>query len=460
MNAIDQVLGFLAQEQGKAEERLFEFLRIPSVSADSRHAQDVRQAAQWVLDFCRNSGLSGELVEGNGHPLVYAQTPQRAGLPTVLVYGHYDVQPAENVELWTTPPFEPAVRNGAVYARGASDDKGQVLTHLLSARAWKAVAGEWPINLKFIIEGEEEIGSHLLGDFLPQAQEKLKCDCVVISDGSQFGPDVPAITYGLRGIAYFELRVRGPNNDLHSGAFGGAVTNPATALVRMLASLLDEKGRISIEGFYDDVDPPSEDERARLRALPFDERNFYQSLGVETGIGEEGFTALERRWIRPTYDVCGVWGGYQGEGAKTVIPAKAGAKISFRLVPRQRPEKVRELLVKHLESVCPPGVSFELIDLHGSPAVVTPLSSPFIKAAEKALQAVFPNPPVFTREGGSIPIVSQFQEMLGADVLLLGWGQYDDNAHGPDEKFALADFHRGTMASARLWEEIRRLNVS
>lgn len=458
MSQIEQVAAFIRSNEEVAVQRLCQFLRIPSVSADQKYQNDIRRAAEWVASTLREAGLKTEIIEGRGHPLVYAETPPRTGVPTVLIYGHYDVQPAENVHLWTSAPFEPTIRNGAVYARGASDDKGQILTHLLSVWAWKQVTGDWPINFKFVIEGEEETGSHVLERFLEQAAERLKCDCVVISDGSQFAPDQPAITYGLRGIAYFEIRVSGPSHDLHSGAFGGTVTNPATALARMLAGLLDERGRVNIPGFYDDVDPPTPEERERLRKLPFDERAFWKSLGVDTAIGEEGYTVLERRWIRPTYEVCGLWGGYQGEGAKTVIPAEAGAKISFRLVPRQRPEKIRELLLRRLEALCPPGVRFKLIDLHASPAVVTPLDSPYVKAAERALKAVFPNPPVFTREGGSIPIVSKFQENLQAPVLLLGWGQYDDNAHGPDEKFLLVDFHRGTLASAYLWAEMQALS--
>mgnify|MGYP001186448015 CR=1 FL=1 len=457
MRDIDRVIAYLQSEQQAAVDRLCQFLRIPSVSADSKYASDVRRAAEWVGSFLRDAGLKTETIENHGHPLILAETPHQDGLPIVLIYGHYDVQPAENIHLWTSSPFEPTIRNGAIYARGASDDKGQLLTHMLSVQAWKQVTGSWPVNFKFIVEGEEETGSHVLQRFLEQAGDRLACDCVVISDGSQFGPDQPAITYGLRGIAYFELRVSGPSHDLHSGVFGGTVTNPANALAQMLAGLIDDEGRVNIPGFYDDVDPPTPEERERLRQLPFDEKAFWQSLGVDSAVGEVGYTVLERRWIRPTYDVCGIWGGYHGEGAKTVIPAEAGAKISFRLVPRQQPGRVRELLERRLKELCPPGVRFQLIDLHGSPAVVTPLDSPFIKAAEKALRAVFPNPPVFTREGGSIPIVSKFQERLRADVLLLGWGQYDDNAHGPDEKFLLADFHRGTLASAYLWEEIREI---
>jgi len=456
----EQIKGFLESRRATSERILADFLAIPSVSADPHHRADVVRAAKWVAEFLSQMGLHTEVAQpAPGHPVVYAETPYRAGLPTVLVYGHYDVQPAENPALWESPPFEPTIRGGAIYARGASDDKGQVLTHLLSVQAWYEVTKSWPINFKFVIEGEEEVGSLVLEKFLDENGDRLSCDCVVISDGNQFGPDQPAITYGLRGIAYFELRVKGPSRDLHSGSFGGTVTNPATALTMILGRIMGPDGRIAIPGFYDDVVPLSDEERRRLRELPFDERAFWATLGVEAALGEPGYTVLERRWARPTFEVCGLWGGYQGEGAKTVIPSQAGAKISFRLVPRQDPTRIRQALLAYLAKICPVGVEYELVDLHASPAVLTSLDSPYIKAAENAIKAAFPRPPVFTREGGSIPIVSLFQQRLGADILLLGWGQDDDNTHAPNEKFSLADFHRGTLASAYLWEFIRQIAV-
>jgi acetylornithine deacetylase/succinyl-diaminopimelate desuccinylase-like protein len=355
------------------------------------------------------------------------------------------------------PPFEPSRRNGNLFARGATDDKGQILTHIKSAEAWIKTAGKLPINLKFLIEGEEEVGSHALEIFLAKHSDRLACDCAVISDGNQFAPDVPAICYGLRGITCYELRLTGPNRDLHSGSFGGAVTNPANALTQILAGLIDSHGKVQMPGFYDDVVPLSERERKEFASLPFDEQSFFKQIGVSAAVGEEGYTSLERRWARPTFDICGMWSGYQGEGAKTILPATAGAKISFRLVPNQDPAKITAGLKQRLKELCPPGIQYELIDSHGSHAVTVPLDSPYIEAAARALEQAFGRRPVFTREGGSIPIVIDFSKKLKAETLLLGWGQDDDNAHSPNEKICLADFHRGIKASARLWEELSKI---
>lgn len=457
----EPVLQFLEKNRSRAEQTLAELLAIPSVSADPKYRADVKRAADWIASFLRAMGMKTEEIKvHDGHPVVFGETPHQDGLPTVLVYGHYDVQPAEDPALWTTPPFQPTVRDGNIFARGASDDKGQLLTHLLSVQAWYEVHQRWPLNFKFVIEGEEETGSHVLERVLDQYADRLACQCIVISDGNQFAPGQPAITYGLRGIAYYEVRLSGPSRDLHSGSFGGTVTNPATALAMIVGRLMSEDGRIDIPGFYDDVIPPSPEERERLRQLPFNKQAYWKSLGVDGAIGEPGYSLLERRWVRPTYEVCGIWGGYQGEGSKTVIPASAGAKISFRLVPAQDPEKIRQCVLARLKQLCPPGIKLEMIDHHASPPVVTSLTSPFIKAAEQAIGAAFGKPPVLTREGGSIPIVSSFQQRLGADVLLIGWGQDDDNAHAPNEKFSLADFHTGTLASAYLWDFIRRANVA
>jgi succinyl-diaminopimelate desuccinylase len=313
--------------------------------------------------------------------------------------------------------------------------------------------------VKFVIEGEEEVGSESLNQFLGRSADKLACDVIVISDMSQFGPEQPAITYGLKGIAYFELRLIGPKQDLHSGTFGGAVTNPVNVLARMLAALVDEDGRVQIPGFYDDVEPLSDQERSQIAALPFDEGAFMDQIGVDGVTGERGFTTLERRWARPTCDVNGIWGGYQGEGGKTVLPAEAGAKFSFRLVPNQSPEKITANLRTMLAGRCPPGIKMELIDMHSAPGMVVPLDSPYMAAAAEAIERGFGRRPVFIREGGSIPIVTAFRERLGVDTLLLGWGQDDDNTHGPNEKFCLADYHRGSKASAYLWEELSKIGT-
>lgn len=452
-SAIDQ---YLDTHAARFEDELCEFLRIPSVSAAPDCREEMHRAADWVADQFRRMRFSAEVIPTSGHPMVYAESPKVEGAPTVLVYGHYDVQPPDPLEKWTSPPFEPTRREGQIFARGATDDKGQLLTHLKGVEAWITVEGRLPLNLKFLIEGEEEVGSHGLEQYLATHADRLACDCVVVSDGAQFAPGVPAITYGLRGIAYYELRVSGPNRDLHSGSFGGSVTNPANALAKILAGLVDSQGRVTIPGFYDGVVPLTDRERKEMADLPFNEREFFEHIGVSGAVGEAGYTTLERRWARPTYDICGLWSGYQGEGAKTVLPAMAGAKFSFRLVPNQDPTKITPALKQRLDELCPQGATYELIDLHGAPGVLVPLDSPYIEAAARAIEHSFGRRPVFTREGGSIPIVTSFHHRLHADVLLLGWGQEDDNCHSPNEKFTLADFHRGIKASARLWEELSK----
>jgi acetylornithine deacetylase/succinyl-diaminopimelate desuccinylase-like protein len=454
MSKID---AYLSANAGRFEDELCDFLRIPSVSAAPDRKPDMQRAAQWVQEQFRQLGLQAEIVPTSGHPLVYAESAAVAGAPTVLVYGHYDVQPADPLELWSTPPFEPTRRDGNLFARGATDDKGQMLTHIKSAQAWIEVEGRLPLRLKYIIEGEEEVGSHGLQEFIAASAERLACDCVVISDGGKFSREIPAITYGLRGIAYYELRVTGPNRDLHSGSFGGSVTNPAIALAKIMAAMIDERGKVRLPGFYDDVVPLSERERQQFAALPFSDPQFFADIGVSGAVGEAGYTVLERRWARPTFDICGLTSGYQGDGAKTVLPSKASAKFSYRLVPNQSPAKITAALRQWLPGVTPPGVTVELIDWHGAPGVLVPLESPYVAAATKALEHAFGRPPVYTREGGSIPIVTTFYETLKADTLLLGWGQDDDNTHSPNEKFALADFHRGAKASARLWEELSKI---
>ncbi|MEN0109563.1 MAG: dipeptidase [Planctomycetota bacterium] len=452
-------LGFMAdsaapntEADGAAREAaLFELLRIPSVSADSRHRADVAAAADWVEARLRGAGLAVDRLPTPGAPILYAETPPVDGAPVALVYGHYDVQPPDPLKLWESPPFEPTVRNGAVYARGATDDKGQMLTHLLAVESLMAEGGPLPMQVKLLIEGEEEVGSEHLESAVAAHRDRLACDVVVVSDSSQFAPGVPAVTYGLRGIAYYELLVDGPDSDLHSGTFGGGVTNPANVLAKLLAALVDEKGRIRVPGFYDAVRPLTDRERDEFRNLPFDEAEFRSKLGVDGVSGEAGYTTLERRWARPTCDINGLWSGYQGEGAKTVLPAKAGAKVSFRLVPDQDPGRVTAGLHELLQPLVPPGAKLTIVDHHGAPGVVFPLESPFMEAAASAIEAGFGARPVFIREGGSIPIVNTFARELGADVLLLGWGQNDDNCHAPNEKFNLDDFHRGYHASRALW---------
>jgi succinyl-diaminopimelate desuccinylase len=450
---------YIDAQRAQFEEDLCELLRIPSVSADSTHIQDIRLAADWMVNQFKEIGLTVELIETEGHPIVYAESAAVAGAPVALIYGHYDVQPPDPLEEWISPPFEPTRRDGNLYARGATDDKGQMLTHVKSAQTWLKTKGSLPLQLKFVIEGEEEVGSGSLVTFLEKEQKRLACDLVVVSDTSQFGPGQPAITYGLRGIAYYEVQLTGPKQDLHSGTFGGSIMNPANALAKMLASLIDEDGRIQVPGFYDDVVPLTDKEREQFAALPFDEGRFMTQLGVKALSGEKSYSTLERRWARPTFDINGIWGGYQGEGAKTVIPCRASAKFSFRLVPKQDPAKLTDALREMLASVCPPGITMNLIDHHGAPGFLVPLDSPYIDAAAKAIERGFGHAPVFIREGGSIPIVTNFSKSLDADVLLLGWGLNDDNTHSPNEKFSLADFHRGIKASTRLWHELGRIEV-
>lgn len=449
---------FLEANRQAFVESLKELLRIPSVSTDSRHKADVKKAAAWVADQLGNLGFETEVHPTAGHPIVFAQSPPVPGKPVALIYGHYDVQPPDPVELWKTPPFEPTEVDGNIVARGATDDKGQMLTHILGAMAWMKTVGELPIQVKFLIEGEEEIGSPNLPPFIEQNKEALANDVVVVSDSSQFAPGQPAITYGLKGIAYFELKVTGPNRDLHSGTFGGSVRNPANALCYLLSTLIDEHGWIHIPGFYDDVIPLTGDERERFAELPFDDEMFKKVLGVDEVFGEEGYTTLERRWARPTLDINGLTSGYQGEGAKTVLPSTASAKLSCRLVPNQDPHKIGQALRDHLNKICPLGVKLELVEHHGSPGFVSATDSPYMQAAQVAIEKGFGTAPVLIREGGSIPIVATFAQELNSDVLLLGWGLDDDNTHSPNEKFNLADFQRGIEASAHLWAELAKIN--
>lgn len=457
MSKLDE---YLEEHRERFEEELCELLRIPSVSTDGLHQAEIRQAGEWLRNHFQDIGLETELVETGGNPIVFAQSPPVPGVPVALVYGHYDVQPADPVEAWTSPPFEPTRREGNVYARGATDDKGQMFTHVKSAEAWNRTVGKLPVQLKFVIEGEEEVGSSGLQDWLEREPDRLAADVAVVSDSSQFGPGQPAVTYGLRGIAYFELRLTGPKQDLHSGTFGGAVTNPINCLTRMMASLIDDRGRVQIAGFYDDVLALGDGEREQFASLPFDEAAFMRRIGVEGVSGEDGYTTLERRWARPTFDINGIWGGYQGEGSKTVIPSTAGVKFSFRLVPNQDPAKIQHALRDQLERLCPPGIQMELIDRHSATGVVVPLQSPYMEAAASAIEHGFGCSPLFIRQGGSIPIITIFHEKLGIAPLLLGWGQDDDNTHSPNEKFSLADFHRGIKTSAHLWNAISKIQIN
>ncbi len=457
MASVDAYLG---AHRADFEEQLKALIRIPSVSAQPDHDADTRRAAEWIRDDLTAMGLPAELIETKRHPLVYAEWLGAAGKPTLLIYGHYDVQPPEPLEPWVSPPFEPTVRDGNLFARGATDDKGQMLTHLKAAEAWLKTVGKLPVNVKFLIEGEEEVGGANLEEYVARHADRLACDYAVISDSSQLAPGMPAITYGLKGLAYFELLVQGANRDLHSGTYGGAVANPINALCEILATLKGPDGKIRIAGFYDRVKPLEEWERADFAKLPFSEAAFQADLAVPALTGEAGYSTLERKWARPTCDINGIFGGYAGPGPKTVLPCKAGAKFSFRLVPDQDPQTVERQLRDHLTRVCPQGVTYELLTHHGAPAVLVDVDTPGVRAAMRAVETGFGTKPVFIREGGSIPVVGLIKQRLGVDTLLLGWGQNDDNLHGPNEKFSLADFHRGIKSSAHLFDELAHETAS
>lgn len=451
-------LDTLAKSAERHLHELTEWLRIPSVSSDSSRHEQVAEAADWLVKKFTAADLKVELIPTEGHPMVLAETPEVKNAPVVLVYGHYDVQPVEPLDEWISPPFEPTVRDGNLYARGATDDKGQVLTHVHSVCDWLSSGQPLPLQIKFLIEGEEEVGSENLEKMLPKMRDQLACDCVVISDSGQYSDGQPAITYGLRGIATYELRVDGPNQDLHSGSFGGAVMNPAIGLCHMLSSMIDQNGRIKIPGYYDNVRDLAPNERNQWNQLPQDDQQFANAIGVDELFGEQGYTTDERRWARPTFDINGLTSGHQGEGVKTIVPATASAKISFRLVPDQDPNQLTEQLKQHLQAHAPPGIRWSIIADHGAPGMLADTESRFMAAAQNAIEKAFGVAPVLIREGGSIPIVTRFQDVLKCDCLLLGWGLSDDNAHSPNEKFRVQDFHRGIQASAVLWDEIGQLS--
>lgn len=424
-------------------EELFALLRFPSVSADPKYKNDVVKTAEFVAQKLKDAGADKvEVCPTAGNPIVYGEKIIDPALPTVLVYGHYDVQPADPLELWETPPFEPTVRDGKIYARGAADDKGQFYMHV-KAFEYMIANQALSCNIKFMIEGEEEVGSVNLGTFVKENTERLKSDVIVISDTSMISLEQPSIETGLRGLSYVEVEVTGPNRDLHSGVYGGAVANPATILAKLIASLHDENNHIAIPGFYDDVLELSPAEREALNKAPFDIEEYKQDLGVGDIWGEKGFTTIERTGIRPTLEVNGIWGGYIGEGAKTVLPSKAFAKISMRLVPNQNSERVTELFKKHFEGIAPSYVKVEVKPHHGGEPVVTPTDSIAYKAAEKALEEAFNKKPIPTRGGGSIPIVALFEKELHVKTVLLGFGLDSDNLHSPNEKYGIENYLKG-----------------
>lgn len=422
---------------------LFDWLRIPSISADSKHKGDVRKAAEFLHEKFTQAGVDTvEICETKGHPIVYAEKIIDSKLPTVLVYGHYDVQPADPLELWTSPPFEPVIKNNKIYARGACDDKGQVYMHV---KAFEVMMqnNALPCNVKFMVEGEEEVGSDNLGTFVKANKEKLKADIILISDTALISLDQPSITTGLRGLSYMEVEVTGPNRDLHSGVYGGAVANPINILCDMIHSLHDERGRVTIPGFYDKVTQLSKDEREAINKAPFDLDAYMEDLDIAEVNGEAGYTTIERTGIRPTLDVNGIWGGYTGEGAKTVLPSKAHAKISMRLVPDQGSAEITEMFTRHFKSIAPSSVKVKVTAHHGGEAAVTPTDSKAFKSASKAFEEVWSKTPIPTRDGGSIPIVALFKKELGLDTVLMGFGLDSDAIHSPNEHYGVKNFLLG-----------------
>ncbi|MBX2961126.1 MAG: dipeptidase [Cyclobacteriaceae bacterium] len=449
---------YIEKNQQRFLDELFELLRIPSVSADSRHKGDVRKAAEFLVAKFNDAGVDKvELCETKGHPIVFAEKIIGPSLPTVLVYGHYDVQPPDPLDLWHSPPFEPVIKDGKIYARGSCDDKGQVYMHVKAFEAMIKL-NTLPCNVKFMVEGEEEVGSDNLGTFVRENKAKLKADIILVSDTAIISLDHPSITAGLRGLSYMEVEVTGPNRDLHSGVYGGAVANPINVLSKMIASLHDENGHVTISGFYDKVVELSDADRTAINKAPFSLENYKNELGIDDVQGEKGFTTLERTGIRPTLDVNGIWGGYTGEGAKTVLPSKAYAKISMRLVPNQSNKEITELFTKHFTAIAPKSVKVKVTALHGGQPAVTPTDSAAFKAASAAFEEVWGKKPIPTRDGGSIPIVALFKDELGLDTVLMGFGLDSDAIHSPNEHYGVKNFLLGIETIAAFYNHYSKNN--
>ena len=447
---------YIESNRDRFLEELKVFLTIPSVSTLPEHKPDIERASEFVAAKLRAAGMQKvERIATEGHPLVYGEWMGAPGKPTVLCYGHYDVQPPDPLEEWITPPFEPSIRDGNLYARGASDDKGQMYIHVKAAEALRNVGGALPVNLKFLIEGEEEVGGLAVDRYVGENAEKLRCDVALVSDTEMFAPGLPTLCVGLRGLVYTELVATGAAQDLHSGMYGGAAPNPLLGLLRIISQLQSPDYRVQVPGFYDDVEPPTPEEKASWAQLPFDEKAFLrEEVGSPCLVGEEGFEVLERLWARPTLEVHGFVGGFQGEGAKTVIPAKASAKVSMRLVPRQDPPKILAAFEKQVERLTPPGLRVQMKVLSIAEAVLMSAAHPYLQAAVEALTETFHKPTVFIRAGGSIPIVARFQDSLGVPVVLMGFGLPDDRLHSPNEKFYLPNFFDGIRAVTRFWENL------
>lgn len=456
---MEQLNTYLEANKKRFVEELFELLRIPSVSADPKYASDVAQAAEYIKTKLESAGADKvEVCPTGGHPLVYGEKIIDENLPTILIYGHYDVQPPDPIDLWDSPPFEPVIKNDNIYARGACDDKGQMYMHLKAFEMMMA-NDALPCNVKFMIEGEEEVGSDNLPSFLAANAERFASDVILISDTSMIANDVPSLTVGLRGLAYMEVEVTGPNRDLHSGTYGGAVANPANVLCKMIASLHDENNHITVKGFYDDVEEVTDAERAEMAKAPFDLDHYKAYLEIGDVQGEKGYSTRERTSIRPTLDVNGMWSGYTGEGAKTVLPSKAYAKISMRLVPNQNSEKIAELFTAHFTKIAPASVKVKVTAHHGGEAAITPTDSVAYQAAVNAMERTFGKKPIPTREGGSIPIVALFEEVLGVKTILMGFGLNSDAIHSPNEHYGLFNYFKGIETIPYFYEEFAKLSA-
>ena len=456
---MDKVVHYIQNNYDRYLEELREFCAIPSVSARSEHKGDVTRCAQWVADKMKAIGLENvEICPTAGHPIVYADWLHASGKPTLLFYGHYDVQPAEPLHLWQSPPWELTLRNGDLYARGVADDKGQVLMHLKALEAFMKQRGGFPVNVKFMIEGEEEVGSENIYKFIHQQKHRLACDALLVSDTSMLGKGIPSVCYGLRGLCYFEVELTGPTTDLHSGSFGGAVPNPINILCEMMAQLHDKNGRVAIPGFYKDVRPLTRQELKELKKLPFSEKTFQKTTGVPHLVGEKGYSTVERIWARPTLDINGIYGGYTGEGAKTVIGSKATAKFSTRLVADQNPAKITKLVKKHIKRLTPKSVKMKFKVHSEGDAWIAPFDHPLVQAGKTALEKGFHKKAVFIREGGSIPLVSMMYKEFKRPCVLLGYGLPDENAHAPNERLNLENFEKGILSLAYYYDEVSRIN--
>jgi acetylornithine deacetylase/succinyl-diaminopimelate desuccinylase-like protein len=446
---------YVRENEARFLEELKEFLRIPSVSTDPAHNKDTHRAAQFVAEKLKAAGLENiEVIETERHPLVYADWLHAPGKPTVLCYGHFDVQPPDPLELWETPPFEPTERNGNLYARGSADDKGQVYSHIKAVETLRAAAGTLPVNLKFLIEGEEEVGGISVAEYVAKNAAKLKADVALVSDTEMYAPGLPTLNVGLRGLVYLEIEAQGPARDLHSGLYGGAAPNAVFGLVELLAKAKNGNGRIQIPGIYDDVEPPSADEKASWGRLPFDEKEYLANeVGSTELTGEPGYSVFERTWARPTFEVHGIAGGFTGAGAKTVIPAKAVAKVSIRLVPRQDPDRVVKSVEKFVKDNGPHGLKFEVRVLSAGPGLMVNTDHHAIRVAAKAFADIYGKETVFTRSGGSIPIVGDFATHLGIPTILMGFGLPDDGLHSPNEKYCIRNYFDGIRTLAHFFEE-------